>query len=118
MKWTLVYQSQEPCDFSHGEFSYVHEVEYQESNPANKQERYICTESFDFVKDCLKGKRDSIPQIKLPFDSIIDLDVDNCIRWKRQFRDWGTIVGMAYIINKKQIPYDVYIIELETKGEK
>ena len=93
----------------------VHEVEYQEDNPSNMQERYLDIESFELLKECLFGKYISHPQIMLPYGCVIDPDVNNCIRWKRQDHFNRTIVGMAYEMQPNNVPNSVYICEVRVE---
>lgn len=93
----------------------VHEIEYQEDKPSNMQERYLDIESFELLRECLFGKYVSHPMLTLPIGCNVNLNVDGCIRWKRRDHFDRTIVGMAYIVQPKDVRNGVYICEVRTE---
>lgn len=93
---------------------YIHEVQYQQTKPSNRQERYLQMESWETYKRCLLGIYRTHPALKLPDEfrsTMIEDEKSLSGRWRHKiFGD--DLIHYAYIVEKSDIPNGVYIIEV------
>ena len=103
---------------------YVKEIQYEIINPHNYQERYLLVPDWKtYFNSAVLAEHTTSPDIKLPISfKLLTSDLDDqsfvgifSMRHKDVERHF---IHMSRVIDKKDIPYDVYIAEVRfTKRE-